>query len=812
MAQSSNYKQYNRSTRVLTEETGFSGGMLWTGNNIDTTHLKTIVNCDYDDTTGFLTTRDAFIANDYETYDFSSFELPDNLLNYILVGAFSICALEVYYSEITQVLDAHNLYLFAKPYKQGTYWTVDSDTLLALYVLSPEQYYLCPLNLTENKLFKSMVLKQMFQLYDNNLYALAETNDRAWLSRLRVIRNNVGTPADPEYSYTLDVMSDAETKRRFDDVTLLEASVTGFNAGRCENTFTYESTKLYDETAVTKLKGIELRQDGNQVVSPRVGSSFLINCYVDLAIADYNNNFTLALFKLSETSTVDNPVWEFVGEDHCSNYNRDPSYPYTPGDWEVYGTLSWRIFTQINTQNATYAFALYPNYSSTRTYDIYDTAIIDRIMPYTVVCNSSIDNVKLKYYDLTQTNGSCIWHNHMCVWGNQYNSNTLFISEVDNFYYYPLPSNAVLFDANIINCIPYKDTLLVFTANKIWRLAEAKDGALTQTVVQNDMLLDAEDSAQLNAIKNMVLFKSGNYYYMIVPKTQSLTDELTVAPIYKNIAGLLNNLDKGILEVLQLTYPERRTTTCIISNTPTDVYNEQDTVRILYDVQGITNTQTYNYKVFLNYNTNLRAWTLYLCDIGNYTMSAALLTAARKMSFVKVISNNKFNIVTQQYSDDLENGFRVLLDSGYRTLSTALQKRFREVQLKLYSKTENITQFGTAFLIDGVFRRNYIKLQEAMTTDNTVTLVPELDLNTFVTELTMPIQANGSVDKGKGSDAIELSDWTLDFSHFKREAPVTIRIPVSGKGYNPRFIFMAPNTLDLYINEINWVYRLMYGR
>ena len=35
MVQSSNYKQFNRSTRILTEESGFASGMLWTGNNID---------------------------------------------------------------------------------------------------------------------------------------------------------------------------------------------------------------------------------------------------------------------------------------------------------------------------------------------------------------------------------------------------------------------------------------------------------------------------------------------------------------------------------------------------------------------------------------------------------------------------------------------------------------------------------------------------------------------------------------------------------------------------------------------------------
>ena len=53
MAASSNYKTYARQPRMLTEEAGFAGGMLWTDNNIDATHLKNIVNFDYDDTTTF---------------------------------------------------------------------------------------------------------------------------------------------------------------------------------------------------------------------------------------------------------------------------------------------------------------------------------------------------------------------------------------------------------------------------------------------------------------------------------------------------------------------------------------------------------------------------------------------------------------------------------------------------------------------------------------------------------------------------------------------------------------------------------------
>jgi hypothetical protein len=353
-------------------------------------------------------------------------------------------------------------------------------------------------------------------------------------------------------------------------------------------------------------------------------------------------------------------------------------------------------------------------------------------------------------------------------------------------------------------------------------MSESNDGTFVQTVVQNDMPLSQDASAHLTAIKNMVLFKSGNYFYMIVPKAQSLTDELTIAPIYKNIAGFLNNLDNSTKEVLQLLYPEYRLDSCSVGSTPAAVYSEQDTVHILYDVLSTGATKdnanaSLQFKMFLNYNTNLRAWTLYFVDTRTQSLEVAALAKERRMEFIRInaATDKKpalFDIVTQQPAESTTDNFRVLLDTGYRTLSASTQKRFREVQLKLYSESEEITAFGTAFLVDGVWRRNYTHLTEVSTAANTVSLLPELDLNTFVTELNMPVDETGEIIKAPGSDSIELSDWTLDFSHFKREAPVTVRVPVSGKGYNPRFIFMAPDAVGLTINEVNWVYRLMHGR
>ena len=834
MAQSSNYKQYARSTRVLTEESGFAGGMLWTGNNIDETHLKAIVNLDYDDTTGYLKTRDPFVSPTGEPISVEGV----NLRNYKLLGHYNICPFDMTggenHNEEVGLLPAGELFLFAKPnYIKGV-WEIPFNLgdVIGVYKDTNEMYhkvddsnlrqYSPDVEGTYRVTLHNTTLTNALINYDNLLYGLGIDTEfpvgdyqlKSWLQVFRMeyrVKEGVYFYALNHLNFVTDVMPKLES------VSLLEACTSGFNAALGEYAFTYDS-ELTNSTPEMRILGVYMKDESDNItVSPRVGKDTTL--YIPTVYSATATKHYLAVFQLDEVVDSDiasaEDMWKCIHAGALSSENGMFKFTY-----------------KFSKKNTTLAFVYYGANDPGLTPTVYSEKAIDRMMPYAITANDNSTNLKLKNYDLSGADGNCIWNNRMCLWGADDSHNCLFISEVDNFYYYPIPHNVAVFDTDVISCIPYKDTLLVFTANKIYRLSENNDGSFTQTVVQNDMPLSKEHAAHLTAIKNMVLFKSGNYFYMIVPKSQSLTDELTIAPIYKNIAGFLNTLDKSVQEMLQLLYPEYLFNNCIIqnNNAPTTVYSAQDTVHILYDISALVSTRdsenrvsaaTRTFKMFLNYNTNLRAWTLYVEDTTQATLEAASLTTARLMSFVRVKADGSlFDVVEQRYSTNTNDGFRILLDTGYRTLSAATQKRFREVQLKLYSSSENITKFGTAFLVDGVWRRNYSKLQEVVTDvdKGTVSLMPELDLNTFITELTMPVQADGDILKSPGSDAIELSkdfelsDWTLNFSHFKREAPVTIRVPVSGKGFNPRFIFMAPNATNITVNEINWVYRLMHGR
>ena len=815
MAQSSNYKQYQRTTRTLTEESGFAGGMLWTGNNIDASHLKAVVNFDYDETTGYLKTRDPFKSVNAGFKDWFATQFSEDtnmsLLDKTFIGAYNICPVDKANGE--KLLDAGWLYVFADCTQEELCRLYDlQNTATMVYVDAEGSAHNCVIDTQVCTLCNSK-RNQLLTLYDNQLYGYGVYDDipEAFIQVYRLERI--------EESYCFKQFDYHEyVQPRINSVTLLEASVTGFNAAKGSNTFTYEATALDDtDSATPSILGVYLTDEKNNVVvSPRIDHTYTINVVTAYTVLnDASKVHALGLFQLKDTgsseSTEAGDIWQRVSVSTAPNA----------------GVHSFTF--KFKKKETVFAFAYYDAVAtSTQNYEVYADNVKDLLAPYTISASNSMDNVKLKNYDLSVANNHCLWNNRMCVWGTEDSNNCLFLSEVDNFYYYPIPHNVAIFDTNVISCIPYKDALLVFTADKIYKIVADKAGSFVQTVVQNDMPMTKADAAYLTAIKNMVLFKSGNYFYMVVPKTQSLTDELSIAPIYKNVAGFLNNLDKSTLEVLQLLYPERQFNKCTVkNNAPTAMYAEQDTIHLLYDVEtnstqkiftdatetNVELTTTFNtFKLFLNYNTNLRAWTLYIEETTHSSLEPAALTTSRLMSFVRVSHDNVLDIVTQQYSEDVGDGIRVLLDSGYRSLSVALQKRFREVQLKLFSVTENITSFGTAFLVDGVWRRTYSKLEEFVQVDDTVLLTTAFDANTFITELTMPIKEDGTVDKSTGSDAIELADWNLDFSHFKREAPVSVRVPVSGKGFNPRFIFMAPNAVALTVNEVSWVYRLMYGR
>ena len=418
--------------------------------------------------------------------------------------------------------------------------------------------------------------------------------------------------------------------------------------------------------------------------------------------------------------------------------------------------------------------------------------------------------------NLATAQGSTVWNNQLFLWGVYANDNTLFWSEVDNPCYFPYPINSHEFDAPIRSLIPYKTGLIAFTSNACYRLDSAEKG-FTVTCIQRGLDIAVEDAKFIKFIKNMVLFKSGPYFYMVVPKaTTYYTGELAIAPIYKTVQKFFDEPADTINSVLCDMYPEQKDYILQLTETTPwtllDTHIEQDTAVLRYGVESVLGMY-----FSLRYDTTSRQWTAYFDVVPDGTAYVHQYELGNTQEYVvyrKSSTNtpDKRSLYVYAYStegvadDASKRGLleRYYIDTGYRKLTESLKKRFRELQFRMYTPEDTELKFRTKFYVDGMARRDYDKYSGELVEDGiggkTYILTHNyLDFNMFATDTINP-------------NAEGLEGWALDFSKFATDAPLKVRMACSGKGYLPRLTILSTTGTPFELSGINWVYRTMHGR
>ena len=160
-------------------------------------------------------------------------------------------------------------------------------------------------------------------------------------------------------------------------------------------------------------------------------------------------------------------------------------------------------------------------------------------------------------FDLGTATGLTFWKGRLVAWGVLDADNILFLSEPNDPSYFAYPNSVDTFEENIIHCVTYSDALLVFTNTKLWRLDMNVDGlSWNKTLLQQNLRLKEEDIPYVTIIKNMLFFKSGNQFYMLVPSNSSMVGELNIAPISNTIRDFLKDPFENIRELLETIYPD----------------------------------------------------------------------------------------------------------------------------------------------------------------------------------------------------------------------------------------------------------------
>ena len=472
--------------------------------------------------------------------------------------------------------------------------------------------------------------------------------------------------------------------------------------------------------------------------------------------------------------------------------------------------------------------------------DISDSVLAVGFSFQKTVYNNTINSDK-KQYSIHKASGICYWKNRIVAWGVPEDDTILFVSDINDPTYFPYPNNIETFTSAIQYCTPFGDDLLVFTADALYIIALADDGASwTCKCLQRNLSITAWDVHLVQTVKNMLFFKSGNYYYMVVPKSGSLTGELTIADVSKPMRGFFDNFKASVLEILNNTYmPEVEYTDFSIAH----YYNylSKDSVHNVYMliVPGIHKTHDTYVNLDVIYDTVNRTWRVYTYGssarlVPHNTSSTQDTMFVSKFQFgvdnkhtgvqhlawsVKredlYLQNNDSRLAVDgdeniKPSDNQKQsiiGNRQLIDTGYREHASNFKKRYRELQFTINNISLNALQFYVSFLIDGALRKSWYGYEIVQDTDPTSLTYGVISVHRVL----LPGVSNTSGAPVTPSTTV-LDDWVLGMSAFPDNGYWKCRTTVSGKGYVPRMLINSPNAKIFELLNISWVYRTLYSR
>ena len=536
MATQATYKQYTRNQRKAALESDLSQGMMSSEGTISEGYLKSFVNCTYEKETSAITPRPGLRVSNLILPNSATHAGTDFFDDNITIKDSKQCVENgvTYHQIIVGCLDEEDP-------TRGHIWVLTGSAFLEHEPVQFTDEYAAPVTFSDYLVSEESHVCYFYSTQAPSIHNIFLTDDVH-----RRIEFPVGSFAYGNHYYFFG--EDGEGNKglfrtfynetlnppRYDfekvdpkELEVSEAVAYGYNMLAGNRAYSFNDGHSASEP---QLKGI-LPYDSDWLtimMTPKQNQNVYFRCYYDVA----NNSTYDVVWEWRETTSAD---WTQIRKD----------------------TITFDASTQLKcdfqppAKDLMIRVVLYQQGSD----EVVKAIVVG--FDFTATNYGNAGQLEQKVYDLTTATGMERWKGRLVLWGVPEDPTILFISDYEEPSYFPYPNNIITFDEPIIYAIEFLDSLVVFTVDKIYQVSLTDDGnSWNSTILQSHLSIDPWDKHLIQVVRNMLYFKSGNYYYMMVPKAQSLTGELTLAPITTPITSFFDRFSVNVEHLIRRTYPD----------------------------------------------------------------------------------------------------------------------------------------------------------------------------------------------------------------------------------------------------------------
>ncbi len=617
MSMSSEFKRYDRNRRQASIETDFSMGMMFHSGALDSGYVKTLVNYDISNKSSSLVPRpglrtsEILLPNIIQEHDSTS-TLPEyHSDDGILIKAAKEC-IETDGKTYRQII----LGKAGTDGKTGKIYVVTSEKAEVLLTNEATSDYGLDYDIKVAIADAEVTGKscRFFTTELPNIHGMEMIDDVK-------VATVVGTFAFGNSFYFFNADSKALFKTVFDDskkryvfesitakeIDPSEAVTYGYNMLQGEQAYSFVNRSLNGIMQLTGILPYSTKGTGDTLLmTPRKNEDIYFRCYFKGEVGK-KYKFTW------EWRNVGDSAWTSI-----QSLTQATEYEIVAGTGDTVRLQSGT--TVLDDLQITFKAPASDIMIRVQAYCSTDYETVEKAMTvgfdFTTETYGTATNVKAEVYDLSEAAGMLAWKNRLVLWGIPKDPTVLFLSDVNEPSYFPYPNNISIYDEPVVACHEYLDSLLVFTTSKIYQVSASEDGsAFNSVLIQSNLNIEPWDRHLIQVVKNMVFFKSGNYYFMVVPKAQSTTGQLTLAPVSTPMVEFFNHFEKNVYDLIKDTFDYEGVFDLVNYYNFLD-YEDVHNIYVL-DFPDDNKIQGYLHLDIL-YNTVSRTWKIYTFEAPHF--------------------------------------------------------------------------------------------------------------------------------------------------------------------------------------------------